>query len=934
MAKDPTQPVATIDILSPEERRLILETWNGTSEVYHDRLCFHQLFELQVDKTSDATATVYENQSICVERSSAMIIGALAIKKAGWAYVPLDPSHADGRIKYILQDASPTIAVADQIGKAILEDSALTIVDPNTLLDTLISNPYIPELTSRHSAYIIYTSGSTGKPKGVMIEHRGVVNLAQTYTTPSSVDGRDLPLPNTPISLVLGGEPMGLTLLQNLITQGYTVINAFGPTKVTVSPATWRCPPFQSVDLSNILEFYLLDRDGQPVPLGAIGEMYVGGIGVAPYVVAKPEDELVHKLRAHLVSRLPDYMIPAAIVRLDNLPLTSNDKIDRRALPEPDSSAFAQQAYEGPQGEIETCLAQLWAELLSLDKVGRHDDFFVIGGHSLLAVRMLNHLRHQNLATSFSTVYRSPVLGVLAHALEKHQSASIPPNLITPQTTKLTPEMLLPLISLSQSEIDHIIEMTPGGVANIQDIYSLSPFQDGVLFHYLLTSEGDPYLISAQTAFETRDLLDRYLQASQEVVNRHDRLRMEGYLHSCTSSVAPSISTHTRTQQLTQPRVRSQSSWISAFTLSTTLIHHLIGDHLAAEIMNHEIEQVLHGQGHSLATPHPFRNAIAQARSKIQHGIHKPFFQDMLGDIDEPTFLYGMVEVQNNGADVTESHSFLSQELNSRLRFQAKQMGVSLASLCHVAWSLVLARTSGQERVVFGTVLFGGAQFCSEGRRMNDQEVGPTMGIIINTLPFRCDINSQSVRECVHLAHIRLAALLEHEHASLALAQKCSGVPAGTPLFSALLNYVHTSLPHGSSEKLDMEFTSEKEQVHYPGIEFLGGRGRTNDPFGINVLDYESGPDVAVARLEIVPPDERKLLTHGFNTTRQSYPADLCIHHLFEQQVDRTPEATALVFNGQSLTFTALNERANKLAHHLISLGVRPDRLVSNIHSP
>ncbi|KAK3805040.1 MAG: syringopeptin synthetase b [Benniella sp.] len=1173
MVNNPVQPIATIDILSPEERRLILETWNETSEAYPDNLCIHQLFEHRVDKTPDATAIVYEGQyltygelnshanrlahylfglgvrpdtrvAICVERSPAMIVGILAILKAGGAYVPLDPSYAGGRIKDILQDASPTIAVADQTGRAALEDPALVVVDPNMLLDYPTSNCSIPGLTSRHLAYLIYTSGSTGKPKGVMIEHRGVVNLSQTHrklcgfhptarvlqfascgfdtsvweilltltsgaslyippaivrqdrnelwnymarhsttlaaVTPSFFqDGKDLPEQTMTPTLVLGGEALSVTLLQNLISRGCTVINDYGPTETTVSAISWRCPPNYEKDVVTIgrplcnTRIYILDSCQQPVPLGVTGEMYIGGIGVArgylnrpqltaerflldpfvddpearmyrtgdlarylsdgdivflgrndeqvkirgfrielgeietclsehslvqkaavlalgegsakrlvAYVVAKPEDQLVHKLRAHLVSRLPDYMIPAAIVRLDNLPLTSNDKIDRRALPEPDSSAFAQQAYEGPRGEIETCLAQLWAELLFLDRVGRHDDFFVLGGHSLLAVRMLNRLRQHGFATSISAVYQSPVLSALAHALEEHQSDSIPPNLITPQTTKLTPEML-PLINLSQSEIDQIVEMTPGGVANIQDIYSLSSFQDGVLFHHLLTTEGDPYLISAQMAFETRDLLDRYLQAFQEVVNRHDILR--------TAFVWKDILTHAQVvwrqaslpiQELTLDpadgpianqmderfhpkhyRIDLMQAPLLRFALAQDtdgrwilfqLIHHLIGDHVAAEIMNHEIEQILHGQGYSLATPYPFRNAIAQSRSKLQHDIHEPFFQDMLGDIDEPTFPFGMAEVQNNGADVAESHSILSQELNNRLRFQAKQIGVSLASLCHVAWSLVLARTSGQERVVFGTVLFGG---------QNDREVGPTMGISINTLPFRCDINSQSVRECIHLAHIRLAALLEHENASLALAQKSSGVPAGTPLFSALLNYIHTSLPRGNSERLDVEFTSEEERVHYPGIEFLGGRERTNYPIGINVLDYgtdlglavqtqppidpsrvenymkqaleslvdalENDPDMAVTKLEILPPDERELLIHGFNTTQQDYPAGLCIHHLFEQQVDFNPQATALMFSGQSLTYSELNVRANRLAHHLIGLGVQPDHLVA-----
>jgi non-ribosomal peptide synthetase component F len=370
--------------------------------------------------------------------------------------------------------------------------------------------------------------------------------------------------------------------------------------------------------------------------------------------------------------------------------------------------------------------------------------------------------------------------------------------------------------------------------------------------------------------------------------------------------------------------------------------------------MNHEIEVILHGRGRNLPTPHPFRNAIAQAIPESQHDIHKPFFEDMLGEIDEPTFPYGMVEVQNNGAHVAESHSILSQELNNRLRFQAKQMGVSLASLCHVAWSLVLARTTGQKRVVFGTVLLGGAQ--------NDQEVGSTMGIFINTLPFQCDINSQTARECVRQAHTRLAALLDHEHASLALAQKCSGLLAGTPLFSALLNYLHTSQLSGSSE-LEMEFVSQEQQVHFPGIKLLGGWERTNYPFVINILDSESAlgltvqtqqpiepsrvrgymeqaleslvitlesdSNMAVSRLEILPLVEREVLLHGLNATQQNYPDHLCIHHLFEKQAEQTPQATALVFNDQSMTYGELNESANRLAHHLIGLGVQPDSLVA-----
>ncbi|KAG0220637.1 hypothetical protein BGX31_010763, partial [Mortierella sp. GBA43] len=1124
MSEDKARPVAAFDILSSVERTLVLETWNMALEAYPDHLCYHQIFELQANKAPDATAIVCGDRimtygelnsranriarqlidlgvqretriALCVERTPGMIVGILAIMKAGGAYVPLDPSYPSDRIRDILQDASPTIAVADRTGQTVLSGSALTIVEPNTLLDYAISNPVIPELTSRNLAYIIYTSGSTGKPKGVMIEHRGVVNLAQTHTkfcgirqdsrvlqfaslsfdasvwdivlplscgaslylpndsirqdrdklweymarnsmthasfTPSFLqDGENLPPVKTPLTLVLGGEPLGPSLARSLVTQGYNVINDFGPTESTVSATTWRCPPDFRGDIIPIgrpvihSRIYILDKYSQPVPLGAVGEMYVGGIGVArgylnrpdlteerflpdpfshqkgarmyktgdlvrhlpdgnllflgrkddqvkirgfrielgeieatlshhpavtaaavivrdiaaskqlvAYVVARPRENLVQDLRSYLVERLPAYMVPAAFVRMDALPLTANDKLDRKALPTPNHEAFARESYEAPQNELEVTLASIWEKLLGIDNIGRHDNFFVLGGHSLLVVRMLDHLRRLDLTVSVRTVYDSPVLHLLAQAIGRYRPEFVPPNLITPQTRKLTPDML-PLISLTQEDIDHIIEQTPGGVANIQDIYSLLPLQDGILFHHLLTTEGDPYLLSAQMAFDNRPLLDRYLQAFQQVVDRHDILRT-AFIWKNISMPAQIVwrSAKLPVQEITLDtnngpimkqlddrfhpnhyRIDLTQAPLLRFMISQDthgrwvlyqLIHHLIGDHAAAEMMNHEVELILRGQEHSLPATRPFRDAIARAHIGTNHDTHEKFFKEMLSDIEESTFPFGVAEISHNGAEVTESHSIVPEDLNNRLRSQAKRMGISMASLCHVAWAQVLARTTGQERVVFGTVLFGGVQ--------NEQGAEHAMGLFINTLPFRCDIGSRDVQECVRQTHKRLAELLEHEHASLPLAQKCSGVPAGTPLFSSILNYLHTSLPSGETPAgSNTEFISQEEQVHYPGIEVLGGRERTNYPFALTVEDFdtalgltvqtlesvdpsrvsgymkgalealadalENNHGVSALQLEILPLEERNLLLQGLNSRTLDYPQHQTIH--------------------------------------------------------
>ncbi|WP_164759530.1 amino acid adenylation domain-containing protein, partial [Mesorhizobium sp. M5C.F.Ca.IN.020.29.1.1] len=140
------------------------------------------------------------------------------------------------------------------------------------------------------------------------------------------------------------------------------------------------------------------------------------------YVVCAPEagsddDDgggLAGALRAHLGARLPDYMVPSAFVRLAALPLTPNGKLDRKALPAPADDAYARRSYEAPRGAVETALAQIWAELLGVERVGRHDHFFELGGHSLLAVQLLSRASDLGLNFSAADAFQAPVLKDLA----------------------------------------------------------------------------------------------------------------------------------------------------------------------------------------------------------------------------------------------------------------------------------------------------------------------------------------------------------------------------------------------------------------------------------------------------------------------------------------------------------------------------------------
>src|SRR5450755_1075599 len=127
----------------------------------------------------------------------------------------------------------------------------------------------------------------------------------------------------------------------------------------------------------------------------------------------------VPALRAHLAGGLPEYMVPAAYVVLDRLPLTPNGKLDRNALPHPGHEAYLSRQHEAPVGEVETMLARIWAEVLKIERVGRHDNFFELGGHSLLAVTLIERMRRADLRLDVRTVFVAPTLADLAYATEE-----------------------------------------------------------------------------------------------------------------------------------------------------------------------------------------------------------------------------------------------------------------------------------------------------------------------------------------------------------------------------------------------------------------------------------------------------------------------------------------------------------------------------------
>ena len=470
--------------------------------------------------------------------------------------------------------------------------------------------------------------------------------------------------------------------------------------------------------------------------------------------------------------------------------------------------------------------------------MGRDDNFFDLGGHSLLALSMIERLRQAGWRVDVPTLFADPTPQALALACRPlgPPAATVPASAIPAGASRITPEML-PLVALTPTQIDTVVRHVPGGAAAVQDIYPLAPLQQGMLYHHLMQDEGDTFLSPFVLGFASRERLDAFVAALRQVVARHDILRTslvwadlpepvqvvwreaslpleerpeaEGdALAALKAHIDPR---HHRIDLTRAPLMRAvaqpdapQSRWLLAL-----LLHHLALDHTSMEIVLQEVAALQAGHGAALPAPVPFRAQVWHSRQAAALAGSEAFFREMLADVDSPTTPFGLATLPHQDEVLHDAVRPLPLALAVQARETARRAGVSIASFMHLAWALVLARCSGRDDVVFGTVLLG--RLGGAG----DADHARALGMMINTLPLRVRLGNVTLGEALRATHAGLSQLMRHEHAPLALAQRCSGVAAPTPLFTALFNFRHT-LAGQATSTLGLDVVWVQERTGYP----------------------------------------------------------------------------------------------------------------------
>jgi len=688
---------------------------------------------------------------------------------------------------------------------------------------------------------------------------------------------------------------------------------------------------------------------------------------VAYFTARNGQAPKVESLRTHLRATLPEHMVPSAFVALEEMPLTASGKLNRRALPTPQLEAYMHGKYEPPAGDLECTIARVWRELLGIAQVGRKDNFFALGGHSLLIVHMLERLRRASIRTGVRTIYDSESLEDLANAIAAQTAAAGNPG-PEPEQLAQSPAKFVP----DPADFQRIIRSIAGGSDNIEDIYPLAPLQEGMLAHHRLGQDGpDSYVLPILLRVSSRAALAQLISALESVINRHEALRTGIYWEHLTRplqvvmrKVALPVTQirldpgrdpgdqlrermqpeHQRLQLSRAPLIRMQITDcdLNGCCYALIQIHHLICDNGSLDTMFRELLAFMQGRGNELPTPMAYRSHVLEVLANEDSNSAKAFFRQKLGDVAEPTLAFGVEDLHGGAGAIERSRVEIGSPLAQQIRAQARRLNVSTATLFHAAWALLVARTANRDDVVFGTVLLG--------RMHSSASPQSTLGLFINTLPLRLRLRDVSAVELVRQTQRELAELLAHENSPLAIAQGCSRVTGSTPLFNSLLNYRHKAVDLSS------------EIAGAAGLKLLEMRSWTNFPILMSVDEIGEGfaliadtdhriesehliacmeqtirslvrtlddePDAMGLSLVVLPDSEVQRARENYRSASIELPSERTVHRLYEKQVRSTPQVTALVHAEQRLSYAELNGAANQLARHLISRGVGPGEVV------
>lgn len=666
-------------------------------------------------------------------------------------------------------------------------------------------------------------------------------------------------------------------------------------------------------------------------------------------------------LRKFLQGKLPDYMVPSSFVMLNALPLTPNGKVDRRSLPALDRTGRnLEQDFVSPRTSVEEVLAKIWVEVLRLEQISVYDNFFEIGGHSLLGTQVISRIRDTyQLDLPLRRLFDAPTVASLGESIETElkQNSEWQTWAISP----ITRNKNLPL-SFGQQRLWFLEQLLPD-----------SPFYN---FPQTFRLFGQVNLRALE-------------QSLNEIVRRHEVLRTTFGLSNGqpVQIIAPALSVPIHLVDLRSPSVSFRESlsesqkdteiqrlMIQEFQqpfninrgplLRATLlqldaeeyllllsIHHIVFDGWSVSVLFRELTLLYQAFANGLPSP--------LAELPIQYADFAVWQRQWLqGKVISEQLVYWKQQLadlpilelpSNRPRPAIQTYRgarqplALSKSLSEALTRFSQQEGVTLYMTLLAAFQTLLFCYTNSEDILVGSLI----------ANRHHQQIENLIGFFVNTLVLRSDFSgSPSFRQL--LKQVREVTLEAYAHQDIPFEKLVEELEPERDLSRHPLFQICFALQNVPMRALELSGLSINHRLEYNGTAkfdlFLelfetpdgisGWFEYSTDLFdaatisGIGehfqtlVAGIVANPNQKVADLSLLTPVERQQLLVEWNQTQADYPQQSCIHQLFEAQVERSPDSVVAMFADQQITYRELNARANQLARHLQTLGVRPDVLV------
>ncbi|WP_298734509.1 non-ribosomal peptide synthetase [uncultured Chitinophaga sp.] len=689
----------------------------------------------------------------------------------------------------------------------------------------------------------------------------------------------------------------------------------------------------------------------------------VKGEGLRKYLVAyvlPREGYSREALYNYLSARLPEYMIPGIIMELESFPLTSSGKLNRRALPEPQGEGLAAEAYEAPRNEMESSLAIIWQEVLGLEKVGIHDNFFRIGGDSIISIRLISRINRQfNAALTIGQLYQFNTIAALSGLLKDDLDAAAIWQSVKQEIT---------------GSVDRLREQVLGMIPNaaaIEDIYPMSDIQKGMVILSALNPEAAVY--HDQFTFTIPKVNpDIFREAFTRLTWKHPTLRTRFDLTSYDQEVQivdKEIPVTIGYQDISNLDKAAQEQHISNFMLACRQqafnvmtgplwradifslspdkdaflfrFHHAILDGWSVASLNTELFKIyrqLEKDPAALTLEKlqlTNRDAIIAALCEKQDAAAIRFWQEELAD-------YKRLQLfENNPCEqsLTKNYDF---RFKYQLEEKCRTAGLSVKTVIYGAFVYVLKLLGYEDDFIIGMVT-NNRPLMEDGDKL--------LGCFLNTIPARNrleDVHQLTWDAFFKNLEAQLTRLKSKERLTLYEISKVTNENAtgGSPFFDIMYNYVDFHIydeistagnngnTSGSDDRLNVNDHVSRNtaldlnvNLSGKGLQLIYNLRRTLIP-GITLekmqecLDhvlsaYLDAPDRKTGEISFLPAAERTQILDVFNATTVAYAPDTTVLDLFRERVAEQPDQVAVRYQDAQLSYRELDERSGQLAYYL-----------------